>query len=415
MTVSASSVERLAALVPQPVRGVCARLREAGHRAFAVGGAVRDAMLGRQPGDWDVTTSAHPEQVVTLFRKTIPIGIEHGTVTVVFGRGSARMPIEVTTFRSEGTYTDARRPDQVTFGVSLEEDLARRDFVINAMAFDPIDGVLEDPFGGARDIEAKVVRAVGNPVERFTEDGLRIMRAVRFVSALDFSLDPDTEAALEVALPSLARVAAERVRVELLKLLAGPGAERALELAHHRRVFATAVPILANLVDWQDARDRAIALPVDPVLRLAGLLLGKPASEIEAATAALTLSGAERSRIATVCRLALGVEAPTDSELRAILGSTTRERALDLGLMWLADGDSVLAERTNGVLDSGDALVTGELALSGKDVMEILGIGPSREIGVILGELLAAVHREPGLNTHAGLRALLAERKSESV
>ncbi|MCP4250814.1 MAG: [cytidine(C)-cytidine(C)-adenosine (A)]-adding enzyme, partial [bacterium] len=133
------------ALVPEPVRIVCERLTASGHEAFTVGGAVRDAILGRHPGDWDVATSAPPEEVMEVFNKTIPTGLKHGTVTVLIGRGEKRLPVEVTTFRGEGAYSDGRRPDSVTFGVPLREDLARRDLVINAMAYDPVAKVLADP------------------------------------------------------------------------------------------------------------------------------------------------------------------------------------------------------------------------------------------------------------------------------
>src|SRR5689334_1006961 len=152
--------QRLAAAVPANVRAVCRTLAAAGHQAVAVGGAVRDAILGREPGDWDVATSAHPEQVIALFPRTIPTGIQHGTVTIVTGRG-IESHVEVTTFRGEGAYTDARRPDHVTFGVPLVEDLARRDLRVNAMAYDPAGRRLIDPFGGRRDIEERRLRAVG--------------------------------------------------------------------------------------------------------------------------------------------------------------------------------------------------------------------------------------------------------------
>ena len=161
-------VARLAAAVPPNVREVCAKLQRAGHEALAVGGAVRDAILGRDPGDWDVATSAHPDQVMALFSHCIPTGLQHGTVTIVTGRGEASH-VEVTTFRGEGEYTDARRPDHVVFGVPLERDLARRDLRVNAMAFDPAQARLVDPFGGQRDIADRLLRAVGNSGDVYTD------------------------------------------------------------------------------------------------------------------------------------------------------------------------------------------------------------------------------------------------------
>ncbi|HET9625714.1 MAG TPA: hypothetical protein VFP84_30325, partial [Kofleriaceae bacterium] len=220
------AIDRLAAALPPHVRAVCQTLAGAGHQAVAVGGAVRDALLGRAPGDWDVATSARPEQVMTLFRHTVPTGLQHGTVTIVTGRGEASH-VEVTTFRGEGAYTDARRPDHVTFGVPLVEDLARRDLRVNAMAYDPARGALIDPYNGRADLAERRLRAVGptgdvyaDAVARFSEDGLRVMRAVRFAAQLEFALDPDTERGIVPALPSLARVSKERISDELRKILA---------------------------------------------------------------------------------------------------------------------------------------------------------------------------------------------------
>jgi tRNA nucleotidyltransferase (CCA-adding enzyme) len=290
----------LDAAVPDAVRVVCQRLGQAGHQAVCVGGAVRDALLGRAPGDWDVATSAPPAEVQKLFRKTIPTGIQHGTVTVMArGRGSRggegepagdhernpRMAIEVTTFRGEGAYSDGRRPDTVTFGVPLHEDLARRDFVINAIAYDPVDHALIDPFGGRDDLAAKRVRAVGEAHVRFDEDGLRVMRAVRFAAQLDFALDAGTEAAIPGALARLAQVSWERVRDELLKILRSPRGTRGLEIARRTGILAQVLPELGAgagpaearageaAAAWQRALARVDAIAAgDPVLRLAALL-----------------------------------------------------------------------------------------------------------------------------------------------
>jgi tRNA nucleotidyltransferase (CCA-adding enzyme) len=384
----------LAALVPPPVVAICRRLKEAGFEAFCVGGAVRDALLGRVPGDWDVTTSAHPDEVVDLFQRTVPTGIDHGTVTVI----ERHMPVEVTTFRGEGAYSDARRPDEVVFGVPLREDLARRDFVINAIAYDPIDDRLEDPFGGAADIEAGLVRAVGDPRERFTEDGLRVMRAVRFVAVLDFALATETEEALAAALPSLARVARERVRVELLKLLAGPAALRALEIARRRGVLESALPLTSRLV-WPAAGERVERCPADAVLRLAALLFREiDAAEAEPALRDLTLSNADRQR---VMRALSHGAAPTDAgdaALRRHLGRASRAGAADLVTLWRAAGDGELADRAAAILEAGDPLVAGELAIGGRDITAILGIEPGPVVGRLIAALLDEVHRDPAAN-----------------
>ncbi len=203
--------------LPQFVRKCLEDLRDAGFEAYPVGGCVRDLRLGRPPGDWDVATSALPEAVRTLFSRTVPTGIAHGTVTVLFPVGK----IEVTTFRRDGAYLDGRHPDTVTFDAGLFEDLSRRDFTINAMALGPDDAVI-DPFGGMADLKMKLIRCVGDPAARFSEDALRMLRAVRFSAQLGFSIEPETAAAIRLLAPLAAKVSAERVRVEVEKTLCSP-------------------------------------------------------------------------------------------------------------------------------------------------------------------------------------------------
>ncbi len=395
-----ADLERLDALVPAPLREVCQALAAAGHQAVAVGGAVRDAMLGRMPGDWDVATSAAPDQVVALFRRTIPTGIQHGTVTVMAGRGAERLAVEVTTFRGEGAYSDARRPDQVVFGVPLDEDLARRDFVVNAIAWDPIARRLHDPFGGQGDLAARVLRAVGDPAARFGEDGLRIVRAVRFVAQLDFALDAATEAAIPGALSSLARVSRERVRVELRKLLAGPAAVRALEIARRTGILGQALPELAPELDAA-ALARLAAAPADPELRAAALLQEVAPAAVDAALRRLTYSNAERERVVKLVRELPGlVPAMTDASLRRALARAGRARAGDLAALAPA-----LAPRLEAAAAA--PLAAGDLALKGPDVMRILGIAPGPEIGRALAGLLERVLDDPALNTAEALERLL--------
>ena len=182
-----------------------------------VGGCVRDSILGRTPEDWDITTSARPEQVKQLFRRTIDTGIQHGTVTVMLDKEG----FEVTTYRVDGKYEDSRHPKEVMFTPNLEEDLKRRDFTINAMAYNETEGLI-DIFGGLKDIEAKLIRCVGNPEERFGEDALRIMRAIRFSAQLGYEIHEDTEAAIRKLAPTLQKISAERIQVELTKLLVSP-------------------------------------------------------------------------------------------------------------------------------------------------------------------------------------------------
>ncbi|GKV67968.1 CCA-adding enzyme [Sporosarcina sp. NCCP-2716] len=204
-------------------RAVAGRLTEAGYETVFVGGAVRDHLLGKQPKDIDIATAATPDQVKSLFQSTVDLGTDHGTVLVI----QEGEPIEVTTFRTEGTYSDSRRPDDVQFVTSLDEDLKRRDFTVNALAM-TFDGAIVDPFGGQRDLAAKTIRAVGQPEERFGEDALRMLRAVRFVATLGFSIDPATEDAIRKLAPALSRLSVERVKAEFDKLFAGGSAADSL-------------------------------------------------------------------------------------------------------------------------------------------------------------------------------------------
>ena len=200
--------------IPQKAEQILHILNEAGYEAYVVGGCVRDSILDRVPGDWDITTSALPEQVKELFHRTVDTGIQHGTVTVMMGKEG----FEVTTYRVDGEYHDGRHPDAVTFTRSLEEDLKRRDFTINAMAYHPEHGLV-DLFGGMEDINRKIIRCVGDPVERFTEDALRIMRAVRFAGQLGFSIEEKTKQAASKLASNLEKISAERIETEIRKLL----------------------------------------------------------------------------------------------------------------------------------------------------------------------------------------------------
>ena len=222
--------------IPAPAAEILNKLHEAGFEAYVVGGCVRDSILGREPGDWDITTSARPEQVKNIFGRTIDTGIQHGTVTVMMGKEG----FEVTTYRIDGEYEDARHPKDVTFTASLTEDLKRRDFTINAMAYSDKDGLI-DEFDGLTDIDRKLIRCVGEPRERFTEDALRMMRAVRFAAQLGYSIEDDTRKAITELAPTLKRISAERVQVELIKLLTSDNPGKVREL-HETGITAVFMP-----------------------------------------------------------------------------------------------------------------------------------------------------------------------------
>lgn len=222
--------------LPEKVKYIIDTITQAGYEAYIVGGCVRDAILGRTPEDWDITTSAKPEQVKELFRRTIDTGIQHGTVTIMLEKEG----FEVTTYRIDGKYEDSRHPKEVTFTPNLEEDLKRRDFTINAMAYNEEAGLI-DLYGGIKDIEKKMIRCVGNARERFGEDALRIMRAVRFSAQLGYSIEEGTREAIKELAPNLKNISAERIQVELIKLLVSPHPDYLRE-AYHTGITAVILP-----------------------------------------------------------------------------------------------------------------------------------------------------------------------------
>jgi len=237
----------LAAAIPPFVRYVLTTLEAAGFEAYCVGGCVRDLLLRRTPGDWDMTTSARPEQTMALFGNcALPTGLKHGTVTVCSGMNR----VETTTFRTDGAYADHRHPEQVTFTDSLQEDLSRRDFTVNAMAME-LAGRLHDPFHGREDLKNGVLRCVGEPEKRFSEDALRILRCLRFAAVLDFTVERETAAAMENCRELLREIAPERVREELTKLLCGPSA--AAVLRHFPQIVGTVLPEVLPMLGFEPA------------------------------------------------------------------------------------------------------------------------------------------------------------------
>ena len=271
--------------IPEAVKDVLNRLMSAGHEAWCVGGCVRDLLLGREPDDWDVTTSALPEETLALFgERAIPTGLQHGTVTVRTDIGH----VEVTTYRTDGSYRDCRHPDSVQFTRSLAEDLARRDFTVNAIAMD-ISGRVNDPMNGLEDLAARRLRCVGVPDRRFGEDALRILRGLRFASVLEFSVEGETAASIHRNRELLRMIAAERIRVELDKLLCGVGVAEVL--GEYPDVLGVFLPEILPAVGfpqnsryhcynvWEHTVCSVAAAPMEPLLRMTMLLhdLGKPA------------------------------------------------------------------------------------------------------------------------------------------
>ena len=272
--------------IPKSVQEVLEILTAAGHEAWCVGGCVRDMLLGRTPEDWDVTTSALPEETMALFgRRALPTGLRHGTVTVRTAKGG----VEVTTFRCDGTYLDHRRPDTVTFTRALEEDLKRRDFTVNAMALG-LDGTIRDPFGGRDDLASGILRCVGEPDRRFDEDALRILRALRFSAVLGFAVEGKTAVGIHRRRELLQNIAAERIQAELSRLLCGKNALAVLR--SYPDVIGVFWPEVLPMVGfdqrnhhhcydvWEHTIHAVAAVPPEPELRCAALLhdIGKPAT-----------------------------------------------------------------------------------------------------------------------------------------
>ena len=401
--------------IPAYVTRVVQTLEAAGHQAYLVGGCVRDLLRGVRAKDFDIASSARPEATLTLFPKTVPTGIQHGTVTVVEPEGH----VEVTTFRGEEGYGDGRRPDRVFFLDDVQGDLARRDFTVNAIAFDPHRRLLVDPFGGVADLDARILRCVGEADARFGEDGLRPLRAVRFASVLRFKIDPPTLQAIPRALPVYARVAIERVSDELRKLLHGPRPSRGLELLVQTGLSERILPALAaEPVPARAHRFRRVDLtPPAHAVRLAALFAGH-VPDLDA----LRLSRGLRDRVALLERFGAPITpSMSDVELRRFVSAVGREplrHALILQRAELkAGGDAqALADffrtraRLHQLLANQPPLAVGELAIQGTELTQWLG-GPGPEVGRTLRRLLDVVLERPELNSREGLLPFLPERK----
>ena len=372
---------------PKYVLNILCALDSAGHRAVLAGGCVRDSLLGRRPSDWDIASSASPEEVLALFPRCVPTGIKHGTVTVLSGGGS----VEVTAFRAEGGYSDHRRPDSVSFGCPLEADLARRDLTVNAMAMDAA-GEITDPFGGRDDLRRRLLRCVGEPERRFDEDALRMLRTVRFSAQLGFEIEPRTLEAIR-ALAHLASVlSAERVRDELLKTLRSPAPGLVWQLVDLGLLGACLAP--------GDASAPREALDVLPIYaRLAhfcrGLELGGYIMSTDRFLAALRFDGETLRRTASAVEVLKSGSRDWKRLLRghgeaAVLAAHPKNRAL------------------RAVLRSGECWELSSLAIGGRELAALGYSGP--ELGRELRRLLDHVIDYPADN-RADILCKLAERK----
>lgn len=410
--------------VPAEVAWIARTLEEAGFETWTVGGAVRDALAGGHPLDWDLATAARPGDVRRLFRRTVPVGIAHGTVGVL-GR-SGRLH-EVTTFRRD-VETDGRHA-RVVFARTVEEDLGRRDFTINAVAWHPLTRELRDPHGGVADLERRLLRTVGDPEERFREDRLRVLRGLRFAGRFGLRIDAATWEAARRSAPELPHLSAERVREELLKVLREVRPpSTSLALYAGAGALGSLYPELAALPPepWRRALARVDALPVHrPLLRVAALLAAAGAASADAVVRRLRFSNADADRVVHLVAQAGGFPPPdaAPSALRRWLRRVGRGYVNDLfrlraaalrgGEEGAAAETARLWRRLRAELRSGVPLEVGELAIGGAELRG-LGIAPGPLFGEILRDLLERVTEDPSLNQRERLLELARERISRA-
>lgn len=438
--------------LPERVTFILDKLAAHGHEAYAVGGCVRDSLMGRVPEDWDITTSALPQQVKKLFPRTIDTGLQHGTVTVMLGREG----FEVTTYRIDGEYTDGRHPKEVIFTPSLLEDLKRRDFTINAMAYSHRDG-LADAFDGAGDLKRGIIRCVGNPADRFHEDALRILRAVRFAAQLDFEIGAQTRDAIKELAGSLTRISAERIHAELVKLVISPHPERMRDL-YTLGISKVILPEFDLMMETAqnhphhcyNVGEHTIHgmqnIAQDKVLRFAMLFHdiakplcrttdedgtdhfhGHPEKSAEMAEKIFRRLKSDRDTMDAVCALVRWHDFNPHLSKKSIRRAVRKAGLEQYPALFAVKRADILAQsefkRTEklayvdeyerlyqNIMDEGDCLSLKQLAVTGHDLME-LGVKQGKEIGQILNWLLEQVVEEPGRNE----RGYLLQRAQEYI
>ncbi|MFR6009085.1 MAG: CCA tRNA nucleotidyltransferase [Christensenellales bacterium] len=411
--------------MPSEVKFIISELESHEYEAFAVGGCIRDSLLGRTPNDWDITTSAKPEEVKEIFHRTVDTGIKHGTVTVLIGKKS----FEITTYRVDGAYTDGRHPESVRYSKYLKEDLRRRDFTINAFAYNDEVG-LRDEFYGFRDMEWKIIRAVGNAEDRFSEDALRMMRAIRFAAQLGFNIELNTYNAIIKLAPNIKKVSAERIQVELTKTLMSDHPEVTIEYAK-TGLFVEILPVLYDTLSGISAQKTLELLKYVPrmvIMRYAALLRYRTPEEARDVLRKLKL---DNFTINTVTKL---VEYQNDiNDVIEENDISVREAIHKYGtdlleLMFVfAEADGRMKREYTGfnsrgrnvhlktikrlydeILERGDCVDLKGLAVNGSDLMELGIVG--EQIGETLNWLLHIVMENPALNNKNTLISFVENR-----
>lgn len=437
--------------LPEKVNTIIQTLQEHGYEAYAVGGCVRDSLLGREPGDWDITTSASPDETKKLFARTVDTGIEHGTVTVLLGKEG----FEVTTYRIDGKYEDSRHPTEVIFTRNLREDLLRRDFTINAMAYNDTEGIV-DIFGGMDDLKRKIIRCVGNARERFGEDALRIMRGVRFAAQLGFSLEKETKEAMAELAPTLEKISAERIQTELVKLLVSDSPELIRE-AYHLGITAVILPEFDEMMrtgqetkyhryDVGEHTVQAVCnVPPDKVLRLTMLLHDVAKPEMKTVDADGTahfkghdIRGEQKAKeilrrlkfdndtIHKVTKLVRWHDYRMPAEKKNVRKAMSKISAELFPMYLLVKRADILAhsiyrreeelENLSGLQKCYEEIVADhecvslkQLAVTGTDLIGI-GMKPGKQIGEVLNELLRIVLEYPEFNNKEHLIRFVQNR-----
>lgn len=450
--------ENIRIKIPEKANYIINTIMDAGYEAYVVGGCVRDSILGRKPEDWDITTSAAPEQVKALFSHTIDTGLKHGTVTVMLGKEG----FEVTTYRIDGKYEDGRHPRNVIFTPDLKEDLRRRDLTINAMAYNDTAGLV-DIFGGMEDIRAGVVRCVGNAEERFGEDGLRILRAIRFSAQLGYRIDEETKAAIGTLAPLLVKISAERIQTELVKLMVSPHPDY-LRLAYACGVTRVFLPEFDRAMETEQRHPHhcysvgehilhsLCCVEADKILRLTMLFhdLGKPSVltvdedgathfhghakvSAEMAESIMRRLRFDNDTIRTVCRLVLyhdygnGTEPDSRMVRRAVnkIGEDIFPRQLLVRRADICAQSDYLREEKLKSLDRWEQLYEEiragaqcvslkSLAVTGADLIQA-GWKPGKELGETLQTLLELVLENPECNHREWLLAQAARYRDSGM
>lgn len=420
-------------VTPKNVNFIIKLLERGGFGAFAVGGCVRDALMGREPEDWDITTSAAPMDIKGIFRRTIDTGIQHGTVTVMLDR----VGYEVTTYRIDGSYSDGRHPDEVLFTKNLVEDLKRRDFTINAMAYNDRIGIV-DEFNGISDLKNKCIKCVGNPVERFTEDALRMIRAVRFAAKLGFDIEENTAAAIKEMAPSIKRVSKERIRVELDKLISSdnPGVLKMIKeldldkyildtsvlIGDNGKMYNTIIAVMEKLAPISYFRWSAFMMfegdKCKEVLRKLKFdnktinicsKLVENQNYFDGNYAELS----KNDKKYVIRRLLVSIGPDVFEEYYMPFMRGLQQAGAFFDDVITAEMLDEIESLYNEIIADGDCIVKEKMALRGNDLKE-LGVEPGKVMGEVINRMFEEVLRNPGMNDRDKLIEFVEDSKSDS-